>query len=69
MQSPSFYFCHSKVLIALFFTDYLTSAHNPHHDDLLKTVQQLQSDSDKDVRFFVSLPTQTELGDPDTIPV
>jgi hypothetical protein len=36
--------------------EYFTSANNPHHEDLLKTVQQLQSDKDRDVRYFVSTP-------------
>ena len=42
------------------FTEYFTSANNPHHEDLLKTVQQLQSDQDRDVRYFVSTP-QTDM--------
>ena len=33
--------------------DYFTGATNPHHEDLLKTIQSLQADSDRDVRFFV----------------
>ncbi len=36
------------------FSDYFTSASNPHHEELLKTMTAMQSDSDRDVRYFVS---------------
>ena len=58
--------------------DYLTGPTNPHHEDLLKTVQQLQADRDRDVRYFVgagpaSQQTHTSLphehSTPDTLPV
>lgn len=32
--------------------DYFTSSQNPFHGDLLVTLQALQTDKDRDVRFF-----------------
>ncbi|XP_064598728.1 LOW QUALITY PROTEIN: serine/threonine-protein phosphatase 4 regulatory subunit 1-like [Liolophura sinensis] len=41
-------------------SDYFTSYQNPHHEELLQSIQSLKSDSDKDVRYFSSLePDQT----------
>jgi uncharacterized protein YpmB len=51
---------HVVMALLLAFAEYFTSANNPHHEDLLKTVQQLQSDKDRDVRYFVSNP-QTDI--------
>jgi len=67
----------SKVLAThVLSSEYLTGPSNPHHDDLLKTVHQLKSDRDQDVRYFVSVSVAlTELGEsvgnvqPNTIPV
>ncbi|KAL3859973.1 hypothetical protein ACJMK2_010151 [Sinanodonta woodiana] len=48
--------------------DYFTSSKNPFHEELLKILQSLQSDSDRDVRFFCSshvemqIPTEELLG-------
>ncbi|KAK3581114.1 hypothetical protein CHS0354_033907 [Potamilus streckersoni] len=41
--------------------DYFTSLKNPFHDDLLKILQSLQSDSDRDVRFFCSSRVETQI--------
>ena len=41
-------------MCSLVGVDYLTSAQNPHHESLLSTVQHLKSDSDRDVRYFIS---------------
>ena len=40
--------------------DYFTGAQNPHHADLLSTIQALQTDSDRDVRFFVCRNPESE---------
>ena len=32
--------------------DYFTSSENPHVDDLMRTVQALKEDTDRDVRHF-----------------
>ncbi|XP_064640265.1 serine/threonine-protein phosphatase 4 regulatory subunit 1-like isoform X2 [Lineus longissimus] len=42
-------------------SDYFTSQRNPHHGDQLRTIQGLQSDCDRDVRYCASLPPQTEI--------
>uniref|UniRef100_A0A2C9JIK6 Uncharacterized protein n=1 Tax=Biomphalaria glabrata TaxID=6526 RepID=A0A2C9JIK6_BIOGL len=41
--------------------DYFTSHQNPYHEDLVQTQQRLQSDVDKDVRYFASQHPGTEL--------
>ncbi|CAH1779325.1 unnamed protein product [Owenia fusiformis] len=43
--------------------DYFTSPQSPLHSQLLETVQKLQGDPDRDVRYFVALPPQTDLGE------
>ena len=54
--------------IALFYiSDYFTSAQNPHHEDLLATVQLLKADTDRDVRYFVTYQTQTDIPEIDTV--
>ena len=42
-------------MIFSLFLDYFTSHQNPYHEDLVHTQQKLQTDCDKDVRFFSSL--------------
>lgn len=41
--------------------DYFTSQHNPYHEDLVHAQQRLQSDADKDVRYFATQQSETEL--------
>ena len=43
--------------------DYFLSSQNPHHESLLTTVQKLKSDTDRDVRYFVSFQEETRLAE------
>ena len=47
----------------LLFLDYFLSSQNPHHESLLTTVQKLKSDTDRDVRYFVSFQEETRLAE------
>ncbi|BFZ19203.1 hypothetical protein BsWGS_22242 [Bradybaena similaris] len=50
--------------------DYFTSQQNPYHEDLVDTQQKLQSDADKDVRYFATQQSETLLPhDHDMVPV
>ena len=48
-----------KFLFIYIFSEYFTSVKNPCHETLLSTIQGLQSDVDKDVRYFSSITAQT----------
>ncbi|XP_046359884.1 serine/threonine-protein phosphatase 4 regulatory subunit 1-like isoform X1 [Haliotis rufescens] len=48
--------------------EYFTSQRNPQHEELIATLQKLQADTDRDVRFFVSQHPETTLSSPhDTV--
>ncbi|XP_067652589.1 serine/threonine-protein phosphatase 4 regulatory subunit 1-like isoform X1 [Haliotis asinina] len=50
--------------------EYFTSQQNPQHEELIATLQKLQTDTDRDVRFFVSQHPETTISSPhDTVPV
>ncbi|XP_074644442.1 serine/threonine-protein phosphatase 4 regulatory subunit 1-like [Tubulanus polymorphus] len=51
-------------------SEYFTSYKNPHHEELLRTIQTLKSDADKDVRHFISHPPDSNSQHiEDTVPV
>ncbi|XP_041375739.1 serine/threonine-protein phosphatase 4 regulatory subunit 1-like isoform X3 [Gigantopelta aegis] len=49
-------------------SEFYTSQKNPHHEDLLQILQKLQADNDRDVRYFVTKPPETDIS-LDTVPV
>jgi len=50
--------------------EYFTSQQNPYHEDLVQCQQKLQTDTDKDVRWFSSLSPDSEAThDHDMVPV
>ncbi|KAK3765828.1 hypothetical protein RRG08_026297 [Elysia crispata] len=50
--------------------DYFTTQQNPYHEDLVQTQQKLQSDVDKDVRYFSCQQPETDIShDHDMVPV
>ncbi|KAH9504961.1 Serine/threonine-protein phosphatase 4 regulatory subunit 1 [Bulinus truncatus] len=50
--------------------EYFTSQQNPYHEDLVHTQQSLQTDVDKDVRYFASQHPETDLSHAhDMVPV
>ncbi|RUS92186.1 hypothetical protein EGW08_000039, partial [Elysia chlorotica] len=50
--------------------DYFTTQQNPYHEDLVQTQQRLQSDVDKDVRYFSCQQPETDIShDHDMVPV
>ena len=40
--------------------DYFTSSQNPHHEELIASLQGLQSDKDRDVRYFACLQANSD---------
>ncbi|KAK6178211.1 hypothetical protein SNE40_013021 [Patella caerulea] len=50
--------------------EFFTSQSNPHHEDLIQTLQSLQTDVDRDVRYFASHPRDTDdISHHETVPV
>ncbi|ESO91001.1 hypothetical protein LOTGIDRAFT_122480 [Lottia gigantea] len=49
--------------------EYFTSQSNPHHEDLVSTLKNLQTDKDRDVRYFASHPQDTNISHHETVPV
>ena len=51
----SFNFRGGKVVLSnvcVIVSDYFTSSQNPHHEELIASLQVLQTDKDRDVRYF-----------------
>ncbi|XP_005112857.1 serine/threonine-protein phosphatase 4 regulatory subunit 1 isoform X2 [Aplysia californica] len=61
----------SKVMaLRIMPLDYFTTQQNPYHEDLVHTQQRLQTDVDKDVRYFSSLQPGSDIShDHDMVPV